>query len=460
MGRRFLFIQMLLIVAAFTFAQGNSDEGTGVRLFNEKSYSQALPYLQRAAKAGSLKALNCLGQMYEEGLGVEKSETIMLNMYNKAIQANYVPAMISLGFHYLGDKDEETLKWWKRAAQLKSGLAYALLGNYYENGFDGDIDLEQAVAFYSNAIDCGQTSAYNGLGSVFGKLGDKQKAYEQYMKAYENSVLAERTLTALIDMLCDKETLYYSKNYDENVMKAGEILNTVQDHPDKVKELKQKYEDTLIGSSLKMKYAQQKKQQYDELSQVRFTPEVEYTEMETLPSGSKISYVNIPYRQKKALGASGIFGSSFTISFFMKSSGIGPSGGCLFYGYNDYVGSNMAKQDYPIVSLTNGLLTLKVGKESYDSRTFKQFANAEKFIFDGKWHHIVLTYSKANQKAEIYVDGRWKGNEFISGIKALQYTKLVFCAGLYDLKIGDLRYFKNKALDGNEISILYSYDYK
>ena len=212
---------MLLVVAAFTFAQGNSDEDTGLRLFYEQSYSQALPYLQRAAKESSLKALDCLGQMYADGLGVEKSETIMMNMYNRAIQEGYAPSMVSLGFYYLGNDNEKAVKWWKKAAQLKYGPAYTLLGDYYKHGFGDSIDLNQAVIAYSCAADCGEKRAYSNLGSVFEMLDEKRKPYEQYMKAYQNSVLTEKALVALVDMLCDKSALYYSKNYDENVVKAG-----------------------------------------------------------------------------------------------------------------------------------------------------------------------------------------------------------------------------------------------
>ena len=237
-------------------------------------------------------------------------------------------------------------------------------------------------------------------------------------------------------------------------------MNSFQGYPDKVNELKQKYERILWDSAQKVKYAEQKEQQYNELLRICISPEIAYPEVATLPSGRKVNFVNIPYHQKKALGTNGIFGSSFTISFFMKSMGIGANGGCLFYGYNDYVGSDINKQNYPIASIANKLLTLRMGKENYEFHAFKQFADTEKNIFDGQWHHIVLTYSKAIKKAEIYIDGCWKGNEFFIDIKELQFMKLVFCAGLYDLRIGDLCYFKNKALDGNEIDIFYSHNYK
>lgn len=438
----------------------NNDEKVGLRLFGEKSYSEALPYLQRAAKAGSLPALDCLGQMYGDGLGVEKNETIMFNMYHKAVQGNYAPSMVNLGFHYLFDKDEEALKWWEKAAQLKSAQACRLLGNYYEKGFGGEVDLEKGLSYYSRAMEYGEWVAYNDLGRTYVKLGDSKKAYEMYMKAYEHSVLAEDCLESLMGMLCDKTTLYYSTDYDENVMKAAEVLKSVQASSEKKEELRQKYGETLIAASLRVKYAQQKKAQYHALVESCFLPVVQYAGTDHTDSGAKVDFVSIPAYRKTVVGKGGLFGDNFTISFFMKTTDLGNAQRLFFYGFNNYPGANADKPDFPIVSVENGLLVLKNGKESYQTHPFKQFRNAKQALCDGKWHYVVLTCSAANKKAEIYVDGRWKANEYLPQGKSLQHACLVFCAGGRELKIGNLRFFKNKALNGDEIGILYSNDYK
>ena len=335
-------IGYILICAwlCITVCTGQSrDESVGLRLFEESSYSEALPYLQRAAKAGSLPALDCLGQMYGDGLGVEKSETIMLNMYNKAIQQNYVPAMLNLGFHYLYDDNQKAFELWKKAADLGSGKGWGFVGRSYETGMIGEADVEKALAAYWKAVECGNPDVYN-IGKIYENSGDKKKAYEAYMKAYEEAVLYEFALEYLVNTLCDKETLYYSENYNENVVKAGEILDASVKYPDKVKELKEKYRMTLWNASQALKYAERERQLYKELSQIRLCPSVDYSDVEVLPSGKKVSFVHIPYRQKKVLGSNNLFTGSFTISFFMRSLDSGTDD-CLFYGYNEYVGSNI-----------------------------------------------------------------------------------------------------------------------
>ena len=168
-------IGYILICAwlCITVCTGQSrDESVGLRLFEESSYSEALPYLQRAAKAGSLPALDCLGQMYGDGLGVEKSETIMLNMYNKAIQQNYVPAMLNLGFHYLYDDNQKAFELWKKAADLGSGKGWGFVGRSYETGMIGEADVEKALAAYWKAVECGNPDVYNNIGKIYEKSGD------------------------------------------------------------------------------------------------------------------------------------------------------------------------------------------------------------------------------------------------------------------------------------------------
>ena len=60
----------------------NSDAERGIRLYEQKSYTSALPYLQRAAKAGNIEVLPYLGNMYLEGLGTTVNTTAAMNMFH------------------------------------------------------------------------------------------------------------------------------------------------------------------------------------------------------------------------------------------------------------------------------------------------------------------------------------------------------------------------------------------
>ena len=69
----------LLLCPAFLIGQ-NSDAEQGIRLYKQKSYTAALPLMQRAAKAGNIEVLPYLGTMFLEGLGTTKNATAALNM--------------------------------------------------------------------------------------------------------------------------------------------------------------------------------------------------------------------------------------------------------------------------------------------------------------------------------------------------------------------------------------------
>ena len=241
--KRILSILLCLTCLSFAFAQ-NYDETVGVRYFNEEQYSQALPFLQRAAKAGSLKALDCLGQMYGNGWGVEKNKTIMRNMYNRAIQANYAPSMYNMAFA-VGD-EQEMLRLLKKAASLDYVLAYRALGDFYKTGLWGDNKLEEAKEAYLNALRLGLELVYNNLGSVYKQLGDGKKSYEMFMEAMKRDNLWDRSLSDLVDLLCDKTAVSFSNDYDKNLVEAGRILEQYRNiYPEKVKELEDKYGEVI-----------------------------------------------------------------------------------------------------------------------------------------------------------------------------------------------------------------------
>ena len=58
--KRILAIWIWISCAMAVFAQ-SYDEETGIRLYKNRQYEAAVPYLQKAAKAGSSKAQDFLG---------------------------------------------------------------------------------------------------------------------------------------------------------------------------------------------------------------------------------------------------------------------------------------------------------------------------------------------------------------------------------------------------------------
>lgn len=129
--RKFLIYIIVMMIPVCCFSQASSyDEEYGLRMFRAKNYSSALSSLQKAAKEGSLAALDALGQMYQNGWGVEKNTTNMFNMYNRAIDKSYAPSFIHLAEYYVEKGDAaKSLELYKKAADLGSTEACMTLGN-------------------------------------------------------------------------------------------------------------------------------------------------------------------------------------------------------------------------------------------------------------------------------------------------------------------------------------------
>lgn len=479
---------VFLLCTVAAVAQSAYDERTGMSLFNKSSYSEALPYLQRAAKSGSLEAVVALGQMYEKGLGVNKNPVVMLNMYGKAVQGNYLPAMMHLGGYYKRNSNaQKAFELWMKAAKAGSDDAWFLVGECYELGYGVGKNWEKAVDCYFEGSVDERYPCY--LARVSATLGNLKNAYGQYMRAYEKNALTDFGLEALVDMLCcdtsivfrntrekdiamlkrigQNADLYIKNARMDNSHLAGEILLSYKDkYPDEVKRIAAKCGADMASTMTtvakrkeedrkevirKEENRQFRSSRYNELMQASTEVDLEHSGTD-LRRNKELPFMNVPYLKKKLVKAGKYFSGNFSMSFFMKSKAddIHYRGGNLFY---KTFGNDVNYMSYPAVGIEGGLLVLKTGKASYQSRPFKQFPNAGKTLFDGNWHHVVLSFNKDLKKADVCVDGTWKGNEYI-GSDEIIISALVFCGDRDDLKIADLRFFEDKVLDVIDAGVL------
>lgn len=98
--QRVLYSLFLCWICLVATAQNDYDTQRGIELYNQKNYTAAIPYFQKAAKAGSLPALDFLGYMYECGLGTGKDFSIAINLYKKGVEKNYAPCLLNMGRLY------------------------------------------------------------------------------------------------------------------------------------------------------------------------------------------------------------------------------------------------------------------------------------------------------------------------------------------------------------------------
>lgn len=184
-----LFLFLLLCIHLNAIAQNDYDTQRGIELYNQKSYSSALTYLQRAAKTGSLPALDFLGSMYANGLGVKQDAQVAINLYKKAIAKNYSPCLVSMGALYengagVAENPATAYSYYKKAADAGYGGGEYEVSLCKKYGYGTDKSPEEAFQYAVKAANHGWRYEY--LGDMyyegFGTNVDYKMAYEWYTK--------------------------------------------------------------------------------------------------------------------------------------------------------------------------------------------------------------------------------------------------------------------------------------
>ena len=165
---------LLTIIACFAFVGASMAQSALERadsLYDSGNYEEAFKLFRQCADESDSVAINRLGYMYMEGLGVEKDEKEAFRLY-----------MISAEMGY-------------PKAQANVAVSYA-------DGSGVEADGEKAIEWYTKAIDNGYEEAMIGLGVFYlGKENkeDVEKNRKEFKKSKENKELFD------YDWLNDRE---------------------------------------------------------------------------------------------------------------------------------------------------------------------------------------------------------------------------------------------------------------
>jgi uncharacterized caspase-like protein/TPR repeat protein len=151
--------------------QGNGNAQYEVAMFQKtgrnpvkQDIAQARRWFQRAAEQGTLGAQFELGQMYDQGIGGDKSCKDAEKWLRRAAERAHTEATVQLGWLYLkgcgGEKNPaEASKWLKQAAAKGSRDAQFSLGVLYFNGEGVAKDAKEARKLLEAAAAKGHPSA-------------------------------------------------------------------------------------------------------------------------------------------------------------------------------------------------------------------------------------------------------------------------------------------------------------
>ncbi|MFW1678493.1 tetratricopeptide repeat protein [Pontibacter sp. JAM-7] len=138
----------------------------GIRAFEQQDYPTALSELKPLAQDGDADALNMLGQMYENGWGVEKDEKAAKRYYRRGASKGHMDSVNSL--RALKNKSY-IVEIAKVRPEAESGVASAQnrLGEMYEFGYGTDRNPDQAYSWYLQAAEQGYVPAQHNIGRCY-----------------------------------------------------------------------------------------------------------------------------------------------------------------------------------------------------------------------------------------------------------------------------------------------------
>jgi len=111
----------------------------GIEFFMVKDFDTAFLFFEEAAKKKHMGAQFALGQMYEDGHGVEQSDRKAFYWYEKAARQNHAGAQCNLGSYYYNGTGTMRSKsaakhWFKKSAELGNDVASRNLNNLFGGG--------------------------------------------------------------------------------------------------------------------------------------------------------------------------------------------------------------------------------------------------------------------------------------------------------------------------------------
>ncbi len=167
----------------------------GIDCFESKKFEEAAFWFRGSAEKGNASAQCYLGYLYENGIGVEKSNIEAAKWYLKAAEQGNTLAQNNLGSMYREGKGvqknvDESARWFRVAAVQGHVLAQYNLAIMYQIGAGVKQDEAEAVKWYREAANQGLPQAQYNLGNMYRtgnsmKEKDEKEAVEWFKKAAE-----------------------------------------------------------------------------------------------------------------------------------------------------------------------------------------------------------------------------------------------------------------------------------
>jgi TPR repeat protein len=135
----------------------------------------AVERLQSAAERGHVKAAVTMGDALLRGNGVPESQAEAMRWYRKAADSGSPVAYIRLGDVYasrfMGAEAPRALDWYRKAAEADSAIAMVRLGKMFNEGRGVPQDQALAATWFSRAAAAGSGAAMVELSALYSRAG-------------------------------------------------------------------------------------------------------------------------------------------------------------------------------------------------------------------------------------------------------------------------------------------------
>lgn len=193
-------------------------------------YEKGMKYLNECEEQGICEAYLNLGNVYLDGIAVQKDAKKAFEYYQKAIENGYYAGYNNIARCYFlgsGVKQDykKAFKNFKLAAQKGFAAGYYGVALCYEQGKGTWKNMKQAAEYYQKAADQDLAVAETQLGALYlngtGVNKDQKKAFELFSKAAQNGDP---------NGYANMGTMYHSGQYvDKDIKKAIEYYNKAAD---------------------------------------------------------------------------------------------------------------------------------------------------------------------------------------------------------------------------------------
>ncbi len=164
----------------FSYAQDLSE---AVEAYQADDYSVAVPSFQALANQGDTDSMWYLGEMYDNGWGVEQSDELAFKWWKKAADLGDLDSQWEIGLMYdigqwVSEDQNVAFDWYMKSAENGRFSAMNEIGTRYSEGIGVKKSEKKAVKWYKQAAEGGHAEgqANYGLQHEFGNGGLKESA--------------------------------------------------------------------------------------------------------------------------------------------------------------------------------------------------------------------------------------------------------------------------------------------